>query len=445
MGGTGTRRSTNGNDTLDSRGGVTGNIPLDAVINLDHGDPTMYEYFWRNMGEKCTIVINGDECLSYFSNPKNPCWFLEPKLEESIKNLHGAVANVVTDGYSIVVGTGSSQLFQAALYAITSHDQSSQINVVSAAPYYSAYQEITDLVKSGLFKWGGDAHTFDKDEPYIELVTSPNNPNGVIRGPVVNGDGGILVHDLAYYWPQYTPITTRLDHDIMLFTASKCTGHAGSRIGWALVKDKDVAKKMTKFMEVSSIGVSKESQLRVAKILQVVADGCKQFGSSSGDNFFEFGLKMMKERWEILRETVKKTRMFTLPKYPDQHCNYFGDITQAYPAFAWIKCKEGIEDCEKLFRDHKILTRSGKKFGSDPGYVRVSMLSREEDFNLFINRLSLIPCIKSGDQNANGYGNRTNNGNGNENYESVGNGKENLNVNGNGNMNVIGNGNVYVN
>lgn len=453
MGGTdqvlGNRRSpaaTNGGDTWDNRGVVTRNIPLDntVIINLDHGDPTMYESFWGKMGDKCTLVIKGDECLSYFSNPKNPCWFLEPKLEESIKSLHGAVGNVVTDGYSIVVGTGSSQLFQAVLYALTSHDQANQTNVVSAAPYYSSYSEITDLVKSGLFKWGGDAHAFDKDEPYIEVLTSPNNPNGVIRGPVVNRDGGILVHDLAYYWPQYTPITSSLDHDIMLFTASKCTGHAGSRIGWALVKDKDVAKKMTKFMEVSSIGVSKESQLRVAKILQVVADGCKRFGSPDGDNFFECGQKLMKERWEILRETVKKTQMFTLPKYPHQHCNYFGDVTQSYPAFAWIKCKEGIEDCEKLFRDFKILTRSGKKFGSDLGYARISMLSREEDFNIFIDRLSMIRSFKTGDETGNGYVNENVNVNGNDNGNGnadVGYGKENVNVNGNGNMNVIGNGN----
>ncbi|KAI3795958.1 hypothetical protein L1987_38619 [Smallanthus sonchifolius] len=398
MGGTdqvqGDRRSpaaANGGDTRDRN----------AVINLDHGDPTMYESFWRNLGDECTFVIKGYESLSYFSNPKNPCWFLEPSLEESIKSLHGAVGNAVTDGYSIVVGTGSSQLFQAVLYALTSHDQRNQINVVSAAPYYSSYAEITDLVRSELYKWAGDAHEFDKDEPYIELVTSPNNPSGVIRGAVVNHDGGILVHDLAYYWPQYTPITSSLEFDIMLFTASKCTGHAGSRIGWALVKDKDVAKKMTKFLEVSTIGVSKESQLRVAKILQVVADRCKRFGSPQGHNFFEFGKSLLAKRWEILRETVKKAQMFTLPKYPLQHCNYTGDVTQAHPAFAWIKCKEGIKDCEKLLRNHKILTRGGRKFGSDPGFARVSMIGREEEFKMFIERLSVIQMFNNGDGNEN--------------------------------------------
>ncbi|GJQ99122.1 L-tryptophan--pyruvate aminotransferase 1-like protein [Tanacetum coccineum] len=408
MGGTdqvrNTRRSpatTNGGDTWQNREGAPKNLASDAIINLDHGDPTMYEPFWRSIGDKCTVVFKGYESLSYFSNPKNPCWFLEPKLEESIKSLHGAVGNAVTDGYSIVVGTGSSQLLQAVLYAVTSHDQANPINVVSAAPYYSSYPEIMDLVKSGLYKWGGDAHGFDKDEPYVELVTSPNNPNGVIRGAVVNREGGILVHDLAYYWPQYTPITSSLESDIMLFTASKCTGHAGSRIGWALVKDKEVAKKMTKYMEVTTIGVSKESQLRVAKILQVVADGCKRFGSPDGDNFFEFGQKMMAKRWEILRQSVKKTQMFTLPKFPLQQCNYFGHVTQAYPAFAWIKCKEGTEDCEKLFRGHKILTRGGSRFGSDPAFVRVSMMSKDEEFNLFIDRLSMIHSFNDGNGNAN--------------------------------------------
>ncbi|KAJ0449501.1 putative transaminase [Helianthus annuus] len=325
----------NEGNTVENRDSVTKNIPMDAIINLDHGDPTMYEAFWEKMGDRCTVEIKGCDSLSYFSNPKNPCWFLEPKLEEAIRSLHGAVGNAVTDGYSIVVGTGSSHLVHAVLYALTSNHQPNQlpnqISVVSAAPYYSAYPEIADLVRSGLYKWAGDALQFEKDEPYIELVTSPNNPNGVIQGSVVNRDGGILVHDLAYYWPQYTPITSSLEFDIMLFTASKCTGHAGSRIGWALVKDKEVAKRMIKFMEVTTIGVSKESQLRVAKILQFIADGCKQFGSPQGDNFFEFGQSLMKKRWQILRETLKENQMFTIPKYPLQHCNFFGDIINAHP------------------------------------------------------------------------------------------------------------------
>lgn len=98
------------------------------------------------------------------------------------------------------------------------------------------YQAETDLLCSGLYKWGGDAYAYDKDGPYIEVVTSPNNPDGNIREAAVNRSGtgeGKVLYDLAYYWPQYTPITRPADYDIMYFTFSKSTGHAGSRIGLA--------------------------------------------------------------------------------------------------------------------------------------------------------------------------------------------------------------------
>lgn len=98
--------------------------------------------------------------------------------------------------------------------------------------HLQCYPQIAGYVKSGLFQWEGDANAYASDEAYIELVTSPNNPDGEIRGAVVNRANGVLVHDLAYYWPQYTPITAPADHDLMLFTLSKCTGHAGSRIGY---------------------------------------------------------------------------------------------------------------------------------------------------------------------------------------------------------------------
>ncbi|RRT72873.1 hypothetical protein BHE74_00002128 [Ensete ventricosum] len=60
-------------------------------------------------------------------------------------------------------------------------------------------------------------------------------------------------------------------------------------------------------------------------------------------------------------------------------------------AFAWLKCeKEEVEDCEGFLRKHKILTRSGRHFGVEPKYVRISMLDRDETFDLFIERLLML-------------------------------------------------------
>ncbi|XP_058195660.1 L-tryptophan--pyruvate aminotransferase 1-like [Rhododendron vialii] len=368
------------------------------IINLDHGDPNMFESYWRKMSEKCTLVISGSQFMSYFSDSKNVCWYLEPELENEIKRLHRVVGNASVDDYHVVVGTGSSQLLLATLYALCSppdHD-SNPVNVVSAAPYYSCYPELTNFLRSGLYKWGGDAWTYNEGgHPYIEFVTSPNNPDGRIREAIVKKGQGKLVHDLAYYWPQYTPITSCLGHDTMLFTFSKCTGHAGSRIGWALVKDEDVAKKMTEFISINTIGVSKESQIRAAKVLGHVSESCLNPGP---ENFFEFGQILMAERWAKLRQVVAQSGMFSLPHYPKQHCLFTGKFsTQAHPAFAWLKCKkEDVEDCEKFLRGQKIITRNGRRFGCDPKHVRVSLVGKEEEFKLFLERLLAIQGTSNG-------------------------------------------------
>lgn len=64
-------------------------------------------------------------------------WFMESELDQQIRALHHVVGNAVTEGRHIVVGTGSTQLFQAVLYALTSLDQPKPTNIVSAAPFYS--------------------------------------------------------------------------------------------------------------------------------------------------------------------------------------------------------------------------------------------------------------------------------------------------------------------
>lgn len=88
----------------------------------------------------------------------------------------------------------------------------------------------TDYLRSGLFRWAGDARAF-KGESYIEVVCAPNNPDGFMNEAVLSAENGKTIHDLAYYWPHYTAISKPADHDIMLFTVSKSTGHAGTRLG----------------------------------------------------------------------------------------------------------------------------------------------------------------------------------------------------------------------
>ncbi|KAJ9559564.1 hypothetical protein OSB04_004724 [Centaurea solstitialis] len=101
------------------------------------GDPTMYEDFWKRADKETTVVTSGWQYMSYFSDVKNVCWFLEPTFASAVTRLHEVVGNAITDGRHIVVGTGSSQLYQAAIYALSPANASEPMNVVSAIPFYS--------------------------------------------------------------------------------------------------------------------------------------------------------------------------------------------------------------------------------------------------------------------------------------------------------------------
>ena len=81
--------------------------------------------------------------MSYFSDVTNICWFLEPEFAKEVVRLHKVVGNAVTEDRHIVVGTGSSQLFLAALYALSPRDAPEPISVVSASPYYSVSPKYT--------------------------------------------------------------------------------------------------------------------------------------------------------------------------------------------------------------------------------------------------------------------------------------------------------------
>lgn len=172
---------------------------------------------------------------------------------------------------------------------------------------------------------------------------------------------------------------------------------------------------MVKYIELNTIGVSKDSQLRAAKVLRTVSDSSGMAHHFEGETFFGFSHRSMELRWTSLREAVNKSGIFSLPDFTPEFCNYWSRVFEPLPgkllflqsnfipffvlaslyltlcaAFAWLKCEDGIEDCETFLRGHKIWTRSGRYFGVGPSYVRISMLDRDRTFNLFVKRLSRI-------------------------------------------------------
>jgi L-tryptophan--pyruvate aminotransferase len=119
---------------------------------------------------------------------------------------------------------------------------------------------------------------------------------------------------------------------MLLQPETKCDGSARR---WALVKDREVARRMTKFVELNTIGVSKDSQLRAAKVLRAVSDGYNDEPSSGGamrsHRLFDFGRRKMVERWSMLRAAAAASGIFSLPDETTGHCNFANETAGNNP------------------------------------------------------------------------------------------------------------------
>ena len=94
---------------------------------------------------------------------------------------------------------------------------------------------------------------------------------------------------------------------------------------WAVIKDEAVFERMTTYLTLNTIGVSRDAQLRALKLLNVVLQG------RSGRDIFEFGHKIMSDRWEKLNQTLSVSTRFSLQKIGSQYCNFFQRIPEPSP------------------------------------------------------------------------------------------------------------------
>ncbi|MFS7980612.1 putative alliinase, EGF-like domain, pyridoxal phosphate-dependent transferase, major [Helianthus anomalus] len=361
----------------------------ECVADADSGDPIFLEPFWMQNVADSSILIPGWHRMSYQYGDYT---LMSTELEYYIRKLHSIVGNAITEGRYMVFGVGSSQLLTAALYALSSENSSSPSNVLATIPYYPMYKGQTVLFNSENFEFGGDTNSWQSNNStnnidVIEFVTSPNNPDGELKKSVL---GGKTIYDHAYFWPHFTPIPGPSDHDLMIFTLSKLTGHAGVRFGWVIIKDKEVYEKLSKYITVADLGISKDTQLRVLKLLKVVIE-------KDGKPLFEFAYNIMKDRWDRLTSIFSKSTRFSIQKRHPLHCNFYNETRLPSPAYAWVKCeREEDDDCGAVLEASKIIGRSGSTFSAKNRYTRLSLIKSQDDFEMLMLRLTELVSLEIG-------------------------------------------------
>ncbi|XP_039063096.1 tryptophan aminotransferase-related protein 4-like [Hibiscus syriacus] len=353
-----------------------------CAADADSGNPLFLEPFWMQHLASSALVVPGWHQMGYTYDDRT---YVSKELEKLVRRVHSTVGNAVTENRFIIFGAGSTQILNAAVFALSAENTSSTARVVSSVPYYPVDQEQTEYFSSTKFKFEGDAYTWRNRSDasstnMIEFITSPNNPDGQLKEAILHGPNVKTIYDRAYYWPHFTPIPAPADEDVTVFTLSKLTGHAGTRLGWAVIKDETVFKRMMIHMRLNSMGISKDAQLRAFRLLKTVLE--------EGTEIFDFAYRTMQSRWERLVRTISSSDRFSLPENNPRYCTFYNKVRKLSPAYAWLKCeREEDKDCYAVLKAANIISRRGNLFGSEDRYVRLSMIRTEDDFDILLERL----------------------------------------------------------
>ena len=96
---------------------------------------------------------------------------------------------------------------------------------------------------------------------------------------------------------------------------------------WALLKDEKVYEKALLYLDMNTMGVSRDTQLRILKIIKAILPEIR----GGEDDIFKFGFKTMSERWKRLNKLISSEKRFSLQKLDAQYCTYLQKIRDPSP------------------------------------------------------------------------------------------------------------------
>eukprot|EP00698_Gefionella_okellyi_P024733 TRINITY_DN880_c0_g1_i1.p1 TRINITY_DN880_c0_g1~~TRINITY_DN880_c0_g1_i1.p1 ORF type:complete len:399 (-),score=86.01 TRINITY_DN880_c0_g1_i1:153-1349(-) len=340
-----------------------------CTVGAGDGDPLIFEQYYLNHPIDGEVTIPSDYRTPYEGGyPEEFAFHINPVLVDLLKALHRQINNAETEGYTFVAGAGCTQLLGAAMYALSQQPSNSSTTTVSSVfvqtPYYMGYPGIANTLIKGV---NFNASYQQDPRAVIEIVTYPNNPTFNWRTPYYATAN--VVHDMVYDWPSYVDVQEKRADAIMLFSFSKLFGLAGSRLGWALVKDVAVAQRMAEFISLESIGVSVDAQFRAIEMLR--------YELTANLPVIDYVRAALQLRWSEM------TRLWN-----GYSQTSFVQLNPSGAYYMWIQCNIA-DNCNDRFVAAGMQCEDGAKFGQ-PQHMRVNMMIRDAAFGRLLHAMDAL-------------------------------------------------------
>mmetsp|Transcript_32146 Transcript_32146/g.44051 ORF Transcript_32146/g.44051 Transcript_32146/m.44051 type:complete len:442 (-) Transcript_32146:54-1379(-) len=352
----------------------------DCLISCETNEGYVQDEYWTNVvhGRPQTDVTSSyrtDYLDPEVWNPGDP----DPPngifgaLREEIIRVHELVGNVDNiRGKSLVLAHGATHLMNAAIDAY-SNSVGQSLEIVASRPYYYLIPGVARVAAGATGFEPSDTISpgITSGKGYMEIITVPRNPDGAMNSTPTSPASSLL-YDNVFLWPSFVDqdSITPLDDDMNVFSLSKLAGLSGCRLGWAFVKDADIANGMGDYIYYSTHGITVDAQYRAYNVLKQIADDQGQM--------FQYVKDQLASRWD-----------WSVAAFAN-NSHYVIAGAHGFPVM-WVNCLDfnGTEGCVSTFEAVGIEVRDGGEFGT-PGYVRLNMMVHSITWSEVQKRLTVL-------------------------------------------------------
>jgi aspartate/methionine/tyrosine aminotransferase len=317
-------------------------------------------------------------------------------IEDESHNLELFLEPGNTDTF-FYTGSGSAQIIYALVYAIATAFPNQHFLFVEKIPFYSGHHaSVALLFHYPNARWQGFKHPDEiklrHGETLIEFVTSPNNPDGVFRGP--STDAEIIFGDFVFSSSAYGDGTGFLQENLAWVrqaraagkklysfnSSSKQFGKTGCRTGyiWFPLNDSFSTAIFPHFFNFISLSTIGSSTAGLSEFLDLISAFLER--KDGGQKLRQDAFNSLIKRHDIVsKEVLQRYPGSSIVSVPGGPALFVRLSDERFPA----KSAREI-----IFEDIRASVSGGVPFGETDEFFRVNLTGYSAELAQFTNRLA---------------------------------------------------------